>query len=168
MVQNAYVVESLYDAAKSMHRDFGMGPWITLPDFQLGNHVYRGAEAEDIRIDVAVTQSGDVQIELVQLKCETPNALRDMYPGKGVVFQHVAHLSEDYDYDQVRADLVGAGYSIASEFSIQGQNICFVDTRATLGHMLELYSNIEFERGVYRHVRDVCNNWDGKDLFLDW
>lgn len=168
MVQNAYVVQSLPDAIEQMHKSFGMGPWIVLNDFLLSNHVYRGEKGEDVTVDVAVTQSGDVQIELVQLKCDTPNALRDMYPGTGTVFHHVAHLSDDYDYEEVRAGLLAAGHPLSSEFSVHGQNICFFDTRASLGHMLELYEDIEHERGVYRHIREVCEGWDGKDLIVGW
>lgn len=168
MVQNAYVVESLRASCEQMYRDFGMGPWIILEGFRLGNHKYRGTDAEDVIVDVAVTQSGELQIELVEVKSDGPNALSDMFTGKGTVFHHVAHLSDDYDFETVRDNLARAGHEIAGEFEVQGQRICFLDTRASLGHMLELYADIKHERNVYKQIRDVCDNWDGKELFLSW
>jgi hypothetical protein len=167
MVQNAYVVESIEEAAEEFHKSFGLGPFMVVRDFKLANHKYRGTKTDDVIVDAAVTQSGDLQIELVKVKSNVPNAISDMHSGKGTVLHHVAHICDDYE--KTRDDLVKAGYPIASEFTVgQGSEICFIDTRAAFNHMLELYSDSKFEKELYRIVRETTEKWDGRNLFIEW
>ena len=169
MVQNAYIVESLDEACNQMHKLFGLGPFIIVRGIKLENHRYRGTKTDDVIVDAAVAQSGEQQIELVELKNDVPNAMRDMYPGKGVVMHHVAHLDDDYDYKKIRDELVAAGYPVASEFNIHGgTDVCLVDTRPLFGHMLQLYSDIPFEQAMYKRAREITDAWDGKDVIVEW
>jgi hypothetical protein len=170
IVQNAYVVESLDDACAELHRTFGMGPFLVVRDFRMGNHTYRGNKADDIVVDAAVTQSGDLQIELVQMKSKGPDAISDMYkPGSGMILHHVAHICENNDYEEIKDLLAASGAPLASEFAIDGGGkVCFMDTRSTLGHMVELYEDSVWENELYRIVREKTANWDGQQLFVDW
>ena len=112
-------------------------------------------------------QSGDLNIELVQLLSTTPSAFHDMYPDGGEGFHHVAMFCDDY---ALRRDaFVADGFEIASEFTVSfGARICYVDARASLGHMIELYPESDIIRGMYQQARDAARDWDSKDLIIPW
>jgi hypothetical protein len=169
MVQNAYVVDSIEATCEELHKNFGLGPFVVVRGLKLENHRYRGIKTDDVILDAAVTHSGDVQIELVELKNNVPNAMREMYTGKGTVLHHVAHLNETYEYAKVQGDLVEAGYPVVSEFTVYGGNdICFVDTRPVFNHMLQLYTDREHEIEIYRKVREAVEGADTSSLYIEW
>ncbi len=117
-------------------------------------------------------QSGDMNIELVELLSDGPCAFSDLYPGKTGGFHHVAVFCDDY-FAQ-RDALVAAGYPVASEFTVPfGAQICYIDTRPLLGHFIELYPEHEVIRDMYARTRDEgeawANNPDGRgDLIQPW
>jgi hypothetical protein len=169
MVQNAYAVESVEGACIDLHKKFGMGPFLMVRDFKLENHRYRGVKTEDVIVDAAVVQSGDLQIELMKVTSEGPNAISDMHDGKGVVMHHTAHICDEGQYENIRDGFVASGFPIASEFTVGGgHEVCFIDTRSAFNHMLELYSDGVFERAMYQIVRERAENWNKRDIFVDW
>jgi hypothetical protein len=82
-------------------------------------------------------------------------------------FHHVAMFCDDY---VARRDAFAAeGFEVASEFTVSfGAQICYVDARATLGHMIELYPESDIIRGMYQQTRDAARDWDGKELIIPW
>ncbi|GIX20999.1 MAG: hypothetical protein KatS3mg120_2675 [Erythrobacter sp.] len=47
---------------------------------------------------------------------------------------------------------------------VKGTHPAFVDTRARLGHMLELYEPTPLLTGFYDMVAQAARDWDGRDL----
>jgi hypothetical protein len=169
MVQNAYVVDSIEETCEKLHKNFGLGPFIYIQNLKQENHRHHGIKTDDVILDVAVTHSGDVQIELVQLKNDVPNAMSDTYPGKGPFLHHVAHLNETYDYVSVRNKLAEAGYPVVGEHTVYGgHEICFVDTRPIFGHMLQLYADRDHEIEIYQKVREAVEGAKGQGLYIEW
>jgi hypothetical protein len=73
------------------------------------------------------------------------------------------------DYAAERDAFVAAGYPVASEFSVSfGAQICYIDARESLGHMIELYPENAIIRDMYRQARDAAQNWDRKELIIPW
>ena len=97
----------------------------------------------------------------------TPSAFRDMYPGAAEGFHHVAMFCDDY---AARRDaFVAEGFEVASEFTVSfGAQICYIDARPALGHMIELYPENAIIRGMYQQARDAARDWDGKELIIPW
>ena len=167
VIQNCYVVKDLDEACRRLHRLYGIGPFLGGGTGQLADHVYRGRPAPPIEIRGVFVQSGDLNIELVQLLSMTPSAFHDMFPAGAEGFHHVAMFCDDY---AARRDAFAAeGFEIASEFTVSfGAQICYVDARAALGHMIELYPENDIIRGMYQQTRDSARNWDGKELIIPW
>ena len=44
-----------------------------------------------------------------------------------------------------------------------GADFAFIDARATLGHMIEIYPKSDGLLGFYKMVRDASIDWDGAD-----
>ena len=64
----------------------------------LADHVYRGQPADPIRIRGVFVQSGELNIELIELISDAPSAFHDMFGGatrEGL--HHSALFAADYD-----------------------------------------------------------------------
>jgi hypothetical protein len=167
VVQNCYVVSNLEQGCERLHRLYGLGPFVGGSQAELGDHTYRGEPAPPIVLRGVFVQSGELNIELVELVSTTPSAFHDLYPNGREGFHHVALFCDDYEAE--RDAFVAAGYELASEFTVSfGPKICYIDARATLGHMIELYPENAIIRDMYRQAREAPRTWDGKDLIIPW
>jgi hypothetical protein len=166
VVQNCYIVRDLEHACRRLNLMYGIGPFVGGQDGVLMAHTYRGREEEPIRIRGAFVQSGELNIELVQLVSTTPSAFHDMFPNGQEGLHHVAVFT--HDYDKERDAFVAAGYPVASEFTALGKQICYIDARDPLGHMIELYPPHKTIRAMYQKTRDAAAAWDGSELIIPW
>lgn len=167
IVQNGYVVNDLEAACARMHALYGIGPFVGGTTAELGRHFYRGEPAPPIVLRGVFVQSGELNIELVEIVSTTPSAFRDMFADGREGFHHVAMFCDDYEAD--RDAFVAAGMPVASEFTLDfGAKISYVDARATMGHMIELYPENPIIRGMYQQARDAAVRWDGKALIVPW
>lgn len=166
-VQICYVVENLEVACENFHAMFGIGPFIGGGEVILDRHVYRGQVADPIVLRGVFAQSGDMNIELVELVSTGPSAFRDMYPGRQHGVHHAAIFCEDYA--ETRDRLVAQGMPVASEFETAfGAKICYIDARERIGHMLELYPENAIIREMYARTRFEAAHWDGSQLIVPW
>lgn len=167
IVQNAYVVSNLERACDRFHRLFGVGPFVGGGEGVLTDHVYRGQPAEPIRIRGVFVQSGELNIELIELVSDAPSAFHDMFGGgRKEGLHHSAVFAADYDTAKQR--FVDQGYPVASEFSFQGRRICYVDTRPLLGQMIEIYPDLPLIRAMYAQARDAAQARPGELALLPW
>jgi hypothetical protein len=167
IVQNAYVVPDLEQACRQMHQLYGIGPFVGGQPAELRAHAYRGQPAPAIRFRSVFVQSGELNVELVQVLSPGPSAFHDMFGADQQGLHHVAVFCTDYARE--RDAFVQAGYPVASEFTAGvGAQICYVDTRPVLGHMIELYPEHPAIRAKYQQARDAAAHWDGQTLIIPW
>lgn len=168
IVQNAYLVPDLEAACVRLNRLYGIGPFLGgTRELTMDDHVYRGVPADPIRLSNVFVQAGAVVFELIQLRSEAPSAFHDMIADDRPVFHHVAVWATDYEQDRDAA--IAAGYPVASEFTIWGDvRICYLDTRAAIGHMTELYPEHPGVRAMYERTRREAAEWDGRALIRPW
>lgn len=167
IVQNCYIVRNLEQACERLHRLYGIGPFLGGGYAELAEHVHRGRPAPPIGLRGVFVQSGDLNLELVELVSTTPSAFHDMFPNGQEGFHHAAMFCADYAGQ--RDAFIAAGLPLASEFSVPfGAQICYIDAREPLGHMLELYPENEIIRAMYRQTREAAENWDGRELIIPW
>ena len=165
--QLAYKVNDLEAAAAAHHRQFGSGPFFVLRHVALASSQHRGVER---RFDhsSAYGQWGSVMVELVVQHNPDDSALHDMFPwGSGKEGLHHAALFVD-DLDAAIARFAAEGAPLAQlSVTTGGTAFAFVDTRASLGHMLELYEPTGQLTGFYDFVADAAKGWDGRDLLRE-
>jgi hypothetical protein len=162
--QLAYKVNDLEVAAAAHHRQFGSGPFFVLRHVALASSQHRGVE-HPFDHSSAYGQWGSVMVELVVQHNPDPSALHDMFPfGSGKEGLHHAALFVD-DLDAAIARFA-AGSAPLAQLSVTqtGTAFAFVDTRASLGHMLELYEPTPQLTGFYDFVADAAKGWDGRDV----
>ncbi len=167
IVQNCYVVADLEEGCARFNRLFGIGPFVGGNSFELGDHVYRGRPAPPVAMRGVFVQSGDLNIEIVEVNSRTPSAFADMFGAGEEGLHHVAMFCDDYAASRDR--FVAAGMPVASEFVLGfGPQICYIDARQPLGHMIELYPENAIIRGMYAQARDAAARWDGRQLIVPW
>ncbi|WP_295529132.1 VOC family protein [Novosphingobium sp. Chol11] len=169
VVQVAYVVPDLEEACGAFHRLYGIGPFVGGEGVRtLEEHVYREEAAAPIAFRGVFVQSGDLNIELIELVSTTDSAFHDMARGMaGPFVHHVAMFCEDYA--GTRDAYVAKGFAVASAFKTGfGAEICYIDARAATGHMLELYPEDATIRAMYRATVAAARAWDGRELIIPW
>ena len=165
--QLAYKVNDLAAAAEAHHRQFGSGPFFVLRHVALASSVHRGV-ARPFDHSSAYGQWGSVMVELVVQHNRHDSALHEMFPwGTGREgLHHAALFVDDLEGEIARFEREGAPLAQLS-VTAGGTAFAFVDTRASLGHMLELYQPTAQLTGFYDFVAEAAKGWDGRDLLRE-
>lgn len=159
-VQVAHVVPDLDAACAEYHQLFGLGPFLAHRASVPGS--YRGQPmAEPLTVNFALAQVGDLQLELIQQTTSGPAVGTDVFGIAG--FNHVAVFSADYAADT--ADLASAGCPMVMEQRLRPSHpVALMDARASLGYLIEVYSEHPDLRRLYAEVRERTEQWDGREL----
>ena len=148
LVQTAYLVPNLEEGCAALNRAYGWGPFLGGTEGVLADHVYRGQPADPIRIRGVFVQTGQLNVEVIEVVSDAPSAFHEMLRDDGQpVLHHCATFAADYE--GTRDHLVAQGYPVASEFGFAGRRICYVDTRPLLGFMTEIYPDLPVIRAMY-------------------
>lgn len=148
LVQMAFLVADLEAGCAALNRAYGWGPFLGGREGVLADHVYRGQSAKPIRIRGVFVQSGEINVEVIQVVSDAPSAFHEMLRADGEpVLHHCATFAADYA--GTRDHLVAQGFPVVSEFGFAGHRICYVDTRPLLGFMTEIYPDLPVIRAMY-------------------
>jgi hypothetical protein len=162
IIQNAYVVPDIQEAMRDWNSTFGIGPFMLIEHVPTEDMQYRG-QSVSMDFSIALVQSGDMNIELIEQHDDTPSAYRDMYSSTEQGFHHIAMIADDFE-GEIR-NFKEAGYPVANGFLTgPDSGVVYIDTRPLLGHFVELYQNRTAIEGLYAVVRSAAENWDGTTL----
>lgn len=161
ITQIGYVVNDIHASMDEWVRH-GVGPWFYIDNVETDFFRYRGRDS-DMKMSVAIANSGDMQLELIQPRNDAPSVYKDFLDSGRQGAQHIAYWSTNYQelYD---AALV-AGYTVVQEGSIGGEQgrFAYLDTEFDQGTVIEI-SDISGPKGqMFAYVRDVAANWDGTE-----
>jgi catechol 2,3-dioxygenase-like lactoylglutathione lyase family enzyme len=159
IMQNAYVVNDVEEAAWRWVKTMGVGPFLINRHLQIGDPFHRG-QPGGLDFSIAIAQAGPVQIELIQQHCDSPSCYRDLYPRGREGFHHVAVVVDDYDAQL--AHYAAAGFQIASGGVMGDMRFCYVDTSASIGNMVELVEDKPLMRAFMAAVAGAAETWDGR------
>lgn len=161
IAQIGYVVRDI-DTAMENWVKHGVGPWFYVDRVQTDYFRYRGVDS-GMQMSVALANSGDVQLELIQPRNDAPSMYRDFLESGREGMQHIAYWSNDFQ--TLLDDALAAGYTVGQEGSIGGEQGRFVylDTELEQGTVIEL-SDISGPKGqFFQYIRDVAASWGGSD-----
>ncbi|MFK8020455.1 MAG: VOC family protein [Pseudomonadales bacterium] len=166
--QSAWVVDDIEVAALHWAEHAGVGPFF-VADYHEGvleESTYRGAPAP-ITMKTALAQAGDMQIELIQPTGIHRNIYRDTVPVGKPAFHHIAVWTDNFEVDL--AKYVDKGFEIAASGRAGGAvRFAYIDTCASLGHMVELVEDTQDVRSVFQMITDASLNWDGSNPVRDY
>lgn len=160
--QNGYVVRDIEAAMKHWIEVMGIGPWFYIEDVKTDWFKHRGA-VSDVRMSIALANSGDLQIELIQQRNDAPSLYKEFLDAGHEGLQHMSYWTRDYQTLYDRA--LSLGYVVGHEGAIGGERgrFAYFDTQAHPGTIIEI-SDISGSKGaMFAHIRKAAANWDGSD-----
>jgi len=160
--QNGYVVRDIEAAMKHWIEVLGVGPWFYIDRVRLDWFTHRGAPSAP-ELSIALANSGDLQIELIQQRNDAPSMYLEFLERHGEGMQHMSWWRTDYQAAYDRA--LAAGYRVGHEGQIGGEQGRFVyfDTESHAGTVVEM-SDISGTKGrFFDKIRRVAADWDGAD-----
>ncbi len=162
--QIAYFVPDVRRAALAHHALYGSGPYFVAEHIPLRLARHCGVD-RPLDHTSAYGQWGAVMIEFVQQNNAGPSAFHDLYPeGSGREgLHHVALFVDDVTAEMARFAAAGHETALYAEMN-DGFAFAFIDTVATLGHMVELYAPVPALTDFYAMVADAAQGWDGSSV----
>jgi hypothetical protein len=160
--QNGYVVADLGAAIDHWVNRLGVGPFYRMT-VEFDRYVHRGVESSPV-LDVALANSGDLQIELIAQLNDAPSAYLEFLRDHGPGMQHVSACTDSFDADVARWSALGL--PVVTEVRIKDAvRAVFYDTDppAATGAQMEVLERNDLVRFVTRTVREAAIGWDGRD-----
>ncbi len=159
MRQIGIVVRDLDSALKHWVDVCGVGPWFVTDRLGFTTFSYRGTRYNDIHVAAAFANSGDVQIELIEQRCQTPSMYLDFLAAGREGVQHWSSWPLNYDenYDRARA----SGYEVGQEGASNRGRFVYFRKEAHAGTVIEMAEMTPARRVAFDLIRDAARNWDG-------
>jgi catechol 2,3-dioxygenase-like lactoylglutathione lyase family enzyme len=159
--QNGYVVRDIEAAMKHWTQVLGIGPFFYMPHLEAETFVYRG-KPSGVDMSIALANSGDLQIELIQQHNDEPSLYKDFLDAGREGLQHVSSWVADIQPEIDR--LTAAGHVIAQEGTLAGGiRFVYFDTEQHPGTVFEMSNLAGALAALPQMVADAARNWDGSD-----
>ncbi len=158
--QNGYVVRDIGAAMKHWTEVLGVGPFYYIERVPVENFTYKGTPS-DVELSIALGNTGDLQIELIQQLNDAPSMYRDFLDAGHEGLQHIAYWTETFDADVETALARGFTIGQRGEIGEQGGFVYFVEEHHP-GTVIELSDISGPKGGFFKHIREVAANWDGE------
>lgn len=158
--QNGYVVRDIEAAMRHWTEVLGVGPFYYIERVRMDWFRYHG-EPSDADVSIALANTGDLQIELIQQRNDAPSMYRDFLARGKEGLQHISYWTRTYRADVER--YLSLGYKIGQEGQIGGPDGSFVyfDTESHPGTVIEV-SDISGGKGAFfDRIKQAAVSWDG-------
>jgi hypothetical protein len=160
--QNGYVVRDIQAAMDHWIKVMGVGPWYYIDRVKTDYFRHRGRDS-DVEMSIALANSGDLQIELIQQRNDAPSMYREFLAADRAGLQHMSFWTTDYQtlYDRTLA----LGYKVGHEGQIGGEKgrFAYFDTETHPGTVIEISDISGGKGGFFERIRQAAANWDGAD-----
>ena len=160
--QNGYVVRDVRAAMDHWIKVMGVGPWYYIDRVKTDYFRHRGRDS-GIEMSIALANSGNLQIELIQQRNDAPSMYREFLAAGREGLQHMSFWTTDYQALYDRA--LTLGYKVGHEGQIGGEKgrFAYFDTEIHPGTVIEI-SDISGGKGrFFERIRQAAANWDGTD-----
>jgi catechol 2,3-dioxygenase-like lactoylglutathione lyase family enzyme len=157
--QIGYVVTDL-DRALAGWVELGVGPWFVIRSMPQ-QVLYRGEPCE-ITLSLALANSGDMQVEVIQQEDDNPSIFTEFLAAGREGFHQFAYWTEDFDATMQAIEDAGwpvvwlGGEDVGTRFA-------YVEPPNSPATIIEIMELTETTKGMATFVRDAAGSWDGSD-----
>ena len=157
--QIGYVVPDL-DQALAGWVALGVGPWLVVRDLPMHAN-YRGKPC-DTRLSIALSNSGELQVELIQQHDDAPSIFTEFLESHGPGFHQLAYWASDFDATMTAVE--DAGWPVVwSGGEGFGVRFAYVEPPNSPATIVEISELTEAQAASATFIRDAAANWDGSD-----
>ncbi len=160
--QLGYVVDDIEAGMKYWAEVMGVGPWYYNPKVPIQNYTFCGQPYE-VHNSVALANSGNVQVELIQTRDETPSMYKDFKAVKGTGLQHVAFWTKTFDSSLQKMLDLGFAVKMSGEVGTKGRFVYF-DKEYHPGTVIELSEVLGPKGDLFDTIRESAVGWDGSNI----
>lgn len=161
MRQIGIVVRDIESAMRHWVEVCGVGPWFYTDKLVVTAFSYNGRRYDDVHGSIALANSGDVQLELIQQRCETPSMYREFLAAGREGMQHWSSWPADYDAVYKRA--LANGYTVGQEGDSPRGRFVYFRQEGHPGTVIEMADATPARMRIFDAIRDAAANWDGSD-----
>jgi hypothetical protein len=112
MRQVGIVVRDIEKAMRHWNEVCGVGPWFYTEQLPMDEFRYKG-RVYDLKVSIALANSGDVQLELIQQRNDVPSLYSDFLSAGHEGMQHWS--SWPVNYHEIRERALTSGWQIGQE-----------------------------------------------------
>jgi len=159
--QMGYVVRDIQGAMKHWVDVCGVGPWFYAERLPLTGFRYRGTAYNDIHASVALANSGDVQLELIQQRNDVPSLYRDFLAAGHEGMQHWS--SWPVNYDEIYQRALATGYTVGQEGDSPRGRFVYFRNEGHPGTVIEMAHATPTRMRIFNAIRSAAVGWDGDD-----
>ncbi len=159
--QIGIVIRDIEAAMRHWIEVCGVGPWYYIDKLPVTAFRYHDQEFDDIHLSVALANSGEVQLELIQQRCETPSMYQDFLGAGHEGMQHWSSWPVDYDDRLERA--LANGYSVGQAGDTPRGRFVYLRQEGHPGTVIEMAHMTDTRRRIFDAVRAAAIDWDGGD-----
>lgn len=165
--QIAFVVHDIDLTLRYWTETLGVGPFFVFRKMAPAEFRYRGKPSPPPCLSIALGNSGDLQVELIQQHDDNPSAYRDFLASGREGFQHVSSWLSRAEYDATMSRLLAEGAVPAHEGVVPGAGVRFAyfDTDVVAGGLMyEMADAMEPQAAmVMGMISDSARDWDGSN-----
>jgi hypothetical protein len=161
MRQIGIVVRDIEAAMHHWINVCGVGPWFYTDRLPITQFSYKGQRHDQMHASIALANSGDVQLELIQQRCDTPSMYRDFLAAGHEGMQHWSSWPEDYDARYQYG--LRNGYSVGQEGDSPRGRFVYFWQEGHPGTVIEMADATPARMRIFDAVRKAAADWDGSD-----
>lgn len=166
IIQVGYLVPDIEAAVHKWVKRTGAGPFFIYEHFKPEWITHRGAAAEWDH-SAAFGQWGKIQVELIKVHSISPPSLGEQFNADIEGIHHLTWFSEDVQGESDRLAELGWPDVMQIQMST-GTRSAFIDARADLGHLIELYPQSGLVGAHYDAIARAAVDWDGARPLRSW
>lgn len=161
--QVGYVVRDI-ERAMAHWVALGVGPWFYKACIETTEFRYMGRDSALPQLSIALANSGDLQLELIQPRDDAPSLYRDTLARNGEVAQHTAYWTADR-FDAHCAHLLSLGYveGHAGRMGANRGRFAYFTHPGLPSAMLEISESTGGKAEYFAQIREASIGWDGRD-----
>lgn len=139
----------------------GVGPWFYADRLALTEFSYRDRRHDDIHVSIALANSGDVQLELIQQRCDTPSMYRDFLAAGNEGMQHWSSWPKDYD--ALLQDALATGYTVGQQGNSARGRFVYLWNEGHPGTVIEIADMTPERAAIFDGIRKAAVGWTGDE-----
>jgi len=159
--QIGIVVRDIEAAMRHWVEVCGVGPWFYTDRLPVTSFTYRGQHHDDVHLSIALANSGDVQLELIQQRCASPTMYQEFLAAGHEGMQHWSSWPGDYDAVYQRA--LASGYSVGQEGDSPRGRFVYFRNEGHPGTVIEMADATPARMRIFDAIRRAAADWDGSD-----
>jgi len=159
--QVGIVVRDIEAAMKHWVEVCGVGPWFYTDRLAVDAFTYRGQRYDDIHLSIALANSGNVQLELIQQRCDRPSMYQDFLRAGREGMQHWSSWPVDYHAKLNYA--LANGYTIGQQGEAPRGPFVYLWNEGHPGTVIEMAEMTPMRERIFTGVREAARGWDGRD-----